>query len=94
MLLSGDSPGDVILVYNGTELEVTDADPKLLPYQLYQYMVIAVNGAGKANSPWAEITTKQAPPTLVNPPVIVVSCVFVCVCVRGGGGGIWDEERG
>ena len=74
-LFSGDSPGDVVLVHNGTGFEYTDADPNLLPYRPYQYMVIAINGAGKANSPWADITTKQAPPTSVDPPVIVVGSV-------------------
>ncbi|KAK7504941.1 hypothetical protein BaRGS_00003969 [Batillaria attramentaria] len=68
---SGETYDGVILVYNGTNLEVTDSDLRLRPFQMYQYMVIAVNGAGKTSSQWVSVTTRQAPPTSVDPPTIV-----------------------
>jgi hypothetical protein len=72
-LVSGESFGDVVLVYNGTVLEATDTDARVLPYKPYQYMVISINAAGNANSPWAEVTTRQGAPTFVAPPLILVS---------------------
>ena len=82
VVFAGDQYGDVVLVYNGTGLETTDADQQVLPFHKYQYMVIAVNRAGKANSMWTDITTRQGPPTAVDPPVIMVLLLlFVCYCL-------------
>ncbi|XP_076463865.1 usherin-like [Babylonia areolata] len=68
---AGNSYGSAVTVYNGTAMEYTDRDEALLPFRSYQYMVMAINSAGQANSPWADVTTRQGPPTFVDPPVIV-----------------------
>lgn len=60
-------------MYNGTNLQVTDTDPRVLPYHTYQYMVSSVNSAGTASSQWARVTTRQAPPAALDAPVILVS---------------------
>ena len=50
-----------------------DADPALLPYTQYEYMVAAVNSQGMAASQWAVVTTKEAPPQDVPAPLVMVS---------------------
>ena len=63
------------LVYNGTELHAIDKDSQILPFRHYEYMLIVVNGAGDAHSPWASVVTRQAPPTSVQSPSVTVSFV-------------------
>ena len=68
------SGGERKLVYNGSLESHMDADPALLPYTQYEYMVAAVNSQGMASSQWAVVTTKEAPPQDVPSPLVMVRC--------------------
>ncbi|XP_048258912.1 usherin-like [Haliotis rufescens] len=62
--------GNVVTVYNNTELRMTDSDPQLKPFASYQYRVTSFNSVGGAGSMWALVVTKEAPPTFVAPPTV------------------------
>uniref|UniRef100_A0A2C9JJ39 Usherin n=1 Tax=Biomphalaria glabrata TaxID=6526 RepID=A0A2C9JJ39_BIOGL len=57
-------------VFNGSSRTLTDTSSELKPYTQYQYMVIATNSVGKTGSLWASVTTKEASPQGVLPPVV------------------------
>lgn len=70
--MTGISYSGLTLIYNGTKLQHTDTDNRVKPYKEYQYMVISGNKAGKAESFWQTILTKEAPPDFMLPPSIDV----------------------
>lgn len=45
-------------------------DSGLQPYTEYQYLIRAGNSRGSTDSPWQVVTTDQAPPDGVNPPIV------------------------
>jgi usherin len=58
-------------VYNTSEANITSyTDRQLQPYTKYGYKVRALNSAGGTESQVASVTTRQAAPELVHPPVI------------------------
>ncbi|GFO50464.1 usherin, partial [Plakobranchus ocellatus] len=72
-ILNGDSQdySEAILVYNGTLTGYIDVvSPDLKPYRVYQYMVSAHNSAGKTDSPWETVTTREGQPKGVAAPVV------------------------
>ncbi|XP_021347323.1 usherin-like [Mizuhopecten yessoensis] len=68
--LTGTSYGKIALVYNSSLLRYSDLADTLSAFTDYQYMVTAVNRAGKVSSVWAVATTKEGPPQGLGPPII------------------------
>jgi len=60
------------IVYHGLALQTTDQSSSLQPYTTYQYMIIVYNTEGQTNSLWTSVLTKEAPPTGVLSPMIIV----------------------
>ncbi|XP_028396319.1 LOW QUALITY PROTEIN: usherin-like [Dendronephthya gigantea] len=59
-------------VYNTSNINITSyTDSQVQPYTKYGYTIRAINSAGKTDSRVAFITTNQAAPELVHPPVII-----------------------
>ncbi|XP_064622303.1 usherin-like [Lineus longissimus] len=71
--------GPIILVFKGlpTPLEYTDNDPKLKPYQEYEYRLSVYNKVGYANSTWAGVKTYESPPTSLKPPVVIAKTATI-----------------
>lgn len=69
----GTSYSALTLVYNGTMLQYIDTDSRIKPYTEYQYMVISGNRAGKAESFWQTVLTKESAPEFMLPPTVDVS---------------------
>ena len=70
------SDGLLINVLDGETFSFTNAGPELLPYSEYEYRVTAVNSKGEASSDWAKIRTLEAPPQVMNAPVITTIDAF------------------
>ncbi|XP_052767673.1 usherin-like isoform X2 [Mya arenaria] len=68
---SGISYANMRMVYNGSSRSFTDRSSDLLPFTLYEYSVMGVNGVGKVSSLWSQVTTKEAPPDTVPAPLIL-----------------------
>ncbi|XP_062584554.1 usherin-like isoform X1 [Saccostrea cucullata] len=64
----GMSYTDRVSVYNGTKTRTSDFNT--VPFTTYQYMVMSLNSVGGTESEWASVSTKEAPPTGLSPPVI------------------------
>lgn len=60
------------MIYNGTKLGYIDTDSRVKPYTEYQYMIISGNKAGKAESIWQAVLTKEAAPQFLFPPTVQV----------------------
>jgi hypothetical protein len=69
--------GPIIVIFEGlpTPLQYIDKDPKLKPYQEYEYRLSVYNKVGHGNSTWAGVKTYEAAPTSVKPPKVIVSCI-------------------
>lgn len=50
----------VVSLSADSALHYVDEDSSLSPYQVYEYRVIASNGAGDAPSPWTQVTTMSS----------------------------------
>ena len=59
-----------IVIFSGIGFEFSVSD--LRPFTMYNYQVIAFNGAGNVTSVFTMATTEEAPPTSIDPPIVDV----------------------
>ena len=69
-LLQYEPDGEGVVIFSGIAFSFSVAD--LRPFTAYRYQVVAINGAGNKTSVVTMATTREAPPTSIDPPSLIV----------------------
>lgn len=75
-----ENPLLILIQYVGGPDITSFTNQDLNPFTSYEYQVSVFNSKGSTTSPWSQVTTLEAPPTNIDPPIfLIVQSTYVTV---------------